>query len=182
MIFDASSSIFVENFDKQFIFAKRLTRNFNIGPNDVRFGGVVFSRKTEILFNLKDHDTHEGLSRALTGVKYMNSSTYTHEAFNLILNSQLFSVEKGGRDNIPNIALLFTDGNPTLKDKAIDAAQALKNSGVLIVSVGIGKDLDMALLKQMSSSPDDAIEASNYDMLDYIEKRLSELLCKTSSG
>nr|ABR68008.1 matrilin-like 85 kDa protein [Ambigolimax valentianus] len=182
MLFDASNSILLENFDKQFIFAKRLIKNFKIGSNDVRFGGVVFSQKTQLLFNLKDHDDFDGLSKGLTNVKYLDSSTKTDEAFNLVVNDKMFSVEKGGRVSAPDIVLLFTDGNPTSPTKTITSADTVKKNGISIISLAIGKDLDMDILRTISSKPEFAIEATNYDMLDYVEKKLAQLLCKESKS
>ncbi|CAG5132276.1 unnamed protein product, partial [Candidula unifasciata] len=93
LVFDASNSIGVENFHKQFDFAKRLAAHFKIGPNDVRFGGVLFSRYAEVLFNLKDNDNIEGVN-------------------NLITSDQLFSSAKGGRANAKDVVVVFTDGDP----------------------------------------------------------------------
>lgn len=63
LIFDASSSIGAEHYDKQFQFAKRMISNFYIGATGVRFGSLVFSRFTKVLFNLKDHDNVESLNK-----------------------------------------------------------------------------------------------------------------------
>ncbi|BFZ06511.1 hypothetical protein BsWGS_09550 [Bradybaena similaris] len=181
-MFDSSSSIEASQYDKQFQFAKRMVSNFNIGETGVRFGGLVFSRFTKVLFNLKDHETVESLNKALSNVEFMASSTYTHEAFETVDNQQLFGSAKGGRSDAPDVLVVFTDGDPTFVDKAIEASKKLKDKGVLIIGVGIGKGLKMSVLQQISSTPDDALEASSYETLDYIEKRLTKLLCDLSKS
>ena len=63
----------------------------------------------------------------------------------------------GDRPNVPNVAIILTDGKPTGGEVgealAKKEAQMLRDSGVRIISIGVTRQISEALLKDMSSPP-----------------------------
>ena len=43
----------------------------------------------------------------------MDSSTWTSKALDLIMNQKMFATENGGRDDVVDIVVVFTDGRST---------------------------------------------------------------------
>jgi len=51
-VIDASSSVGLKNFRKFKKFVENISKNFVIGPKNVRVGAVVFSSRPELAFGL----------------------------------------------------------------------------------------------------------------------------------
>ena len=62
------------------------------------------------------------------------------------------------------VAIIVTDGDPNSKPNALNYANKLKRSGVRIVSIGVGRYVDMNFIRQMSS-PDSAYEIDTMSKL-----------------
>ena len=78
------------------------------------------------------------------------------------------------KETKPSLLVLATDGGPTAKNghpnkgltaKTLNYGIELKNKGVRIVAIGIGKDSHVDFLKKLSSSPKDYFFASSSDKL-----------------
>lgn len=63
VVFDASQSIGETHYAKQFDFCKKFIKNFALGPNDVRFGAVLFSRTVELLFTLDSYNNYSSIDK-----------------------------------------------------------------------------------------------------------------------
>lgn len=60
--------------------------------------------------------------------------------------------DKSARPGVPNIAIVITDGKS--RDDIDDPAQTLRDSGVTVISIGIGKNYDLKELEKMATDPD----------------------------
>ena len=58
------------------------------------------------------------------------------------------------RDDADKIAVIITDGKSTIdEENTITSAEAARNEGIKIFSIGVGNDTDETELKEMSSLP-----------------------------
>ncbi|XP_012942445.2 collagen alpha-1(XX) chain [Aplysia californica] len=175
---DSSGSI-NRNYDRQLDFAANLTQNFDLGPDDVRFGGVIFSDTAEKLFDLKDYSDHENLSQAIKKAKYMGKMTSTDLALTMVAHG-MFEKVNGGRDNARKIVIVMTDGESTFRDKTKTAADKLKKQGVTIISIGIA-DAKEQELKDIASGPDDVFQVAGFSALDRIANTVADRTCHDST-
>ena len=81
------------------------------------------------------------------------------------------------------VLVLFTDGKATAPDPdpnahARDAALAAKNAGITIFTIGLGEDLDQALLSEIASSPDRTYTALDTRALDQIYRSITSAICE----
>lgn len=86
---DKSSSLgSVANFDKELSFIARFVDGFNIGqgPRDVRVGVISFSTDAQLEFGLSSYDDKSSLLNALLNIDFSLGNTYTHKAFEVLLN------------------------------------------------------------------------------------------------
>lgn len=93
-IVDKSSSLgSVANFDKELSFIARFVEGFTIGQGseDVRIGVISFSTDARLEFGLAAHGDKRSLQDALLNIEYSLGNTYTHKAFEILLD-QGFSV------------------------------------------------------------------------------------------
>ena len=86
---DKSSSLGSQaNFDKELSFIARFVEGFNIGqgPKDVRVGVISFSTEAKLEFGLASYGDKRSLQNALLGIEFSLGNTYTHKAFDILLN------------------------------------------------------------------------------------------------
>ncbi|KAH9505515.1 hypothetical protein Btru_057486 [Bulinus truncatus] len=180
-IIDGSTSIGNRKWKNQTQFAASVTQYFSVDPN-VRFGAVVFHKYAEKKFDLKDHYDHESLSNAILNISYPNIwGTNTDKALEFVHNESMFGPQAGGREDVPNIALLMTDGMSSNMSKTIAAANALKaRDNVTIIAVGIGKEVNKEELSGVASRPELAFYSQDYTLLDYISNELVAVTCETA--
>ena len=94
-------------------------------------------------------------------IRYLNQSTNTEEAF-IVAREQCFNFANGDRQNIQNLAIIISDGRPEPfpVPAAVAAAQALKDTGAIVLAIGVTSRIDKTFLQDISSPPQ--IENQNY--------------------
>ena len=68
------------------------------------------------------------------------------------MRQQVFGME-GDRSNVSNVAIIITDGKPTDPSTVQAAIDAVHDSGITTLAVGVTDQVDEATLKQLSSPP-----------------------------
>uniref|UniRef100_K1PE28 Collagen alpha-1(XII) chain n=1 Tax=Magallana gigas TaxID=29159 RepID=K1PE28_MAGGI len=151
---DKSSSLgSVANFDKELSFIARFVDGFNIGqgPRDVRVGVISFSTDAQLEFGLSSYDDKSSLLNALLNIDFSLGNTYTHKAFEVLLN-QGFSTSTRP-STVPRVGVIMTDGQSTNPYKLEDIIMKVKLKGIEIFSIGFGS-VDVTELNMMATVPD----------------------------
>ena len=177
-----------DNYDLQLEFLANLVRAFSIGPDATRVGAVIFSEEVILEFTLSQYDNTDSIIQALLASPYLGQTTNTPEALR-ITRTQCFSRANGDRPDVENLAIVVTDGLPFPPDRrtpALDAARALRNAGVAIISVGITDAIDREFLQEMSSPPQlegqNFFTATGFGALNEIRRNVVEGTCQTIEG
>ncbi|XP_059175665.1 collagen alpha-1(XII) chain-like [Physella acuta] len=175
---DASTSIGANNWIYQTQMAANITKYFDVQQNRVRFAAITFNRIPVKEFDLKDYTSQKSLEKALLAIPYPGiEGTRTDLALALITDKNMFGTEAGGRDGIPHLVIVMTDGYATEDKKALEEATKLKVKGTLILTVGISQDISQSELEGMASSKDNVIKATSYSLLDYSMHALVKRTC-----
>ena len=95
------------------------------------------------------HYTQAELIATVEGIKYPGGGTNTGKALSKAKDA-LF--DKSARAGTPNIAVVITDGRS--QDNIGAPSQKLRDSGVTVISVGIGTNYDLEQLREMATDPD----------------------------
>ncbi len=99
----------------------------------------------------------------------------THFDKPLIEALSMFNTRNGGREKVPNVLILFTDGNSNVEFE--ESANELKRTGTTVIVVGIGKyPKDNQL--QSIASPGYVLRVKSFKELGDIAGRLASLACK----
>ena len=193
-IVDSSASIRDSNvgsydhWQLQLNFIIDLVDLFDIAPNASRVGLVVFSDDVQLVFSLDTYTDADSLKAAILNTPFLGQQTNTPGAFRMA-REQCFSVARGDRPGIQNLAIFISDGQPFPHNRhnlAIEEAQLLKNSGTILLAVGITQTIDLEFLKIVSSSPQ--IEGENYfrapdfSALGAIKRSVGEGTCEIVAG
>ncbi len=177
-----------DNYELQLDFLANLVRAFTIGPDDTRVGAIVFSEQVILQFPLSQYDSAQDITQAILAIPYLGQTTNTPEAL-LQTRTQCFSQANGDRPNVPNLAIVVTDGVPfpdSRRDPALEEARNLRNARVTVISIGITDNIDVDFLREMSSPPQ--IEGQNYftatdfTALNEIQRTVVEGTCTSVEG
>merc|ERR1712083_101457 len=146
-----------------------------------RVGLVRFSNIGESRFFLDTYSTKQEIRSAILSLPYVGGNTNTSGGLRELTNNQ-FSSAHGDREDVPNVAIVLTDGISTRdNDRTIADAEAARRDGIDIISIGITTDADEKELREMSSEPQ--IEGKNYfktasfQVLDEITSTILEETC-----
>ena len=199
-IVDASRSIISSNppdlshnnWELQLEFLILLLNLFEIGPNATRVGVVVFSEDVQLAFPLNAYTDAESVKRAIHNINFLGQQTNTAEALK-VTREQCFNVANGDRSNIHNLAIMITDGIPESNfhirmPETLNEAEALKESGAIVLTIGVTDDIDRQFLDAISSSSSLQINTQmsfyveDFTLLGTIRRRVGDAICSSITG
>ncbi|XP_078019623.1 matrilin-1-like [Epinephelus lanceolatus] len=151
LLVDTSSSVSNPDFDIIKSFIKRLVNVFDIGPDRVQIGLVLYAGDPQTECDLKTYQTKYSLLEAIDRVTRLHGDTYTGKALDYILHNS-FKPNVGMRADSQKIAVLITDGKST--DIAHIPSQNLKDAGIEVYAIGLN-DADKNELRSIASDPDE---------------------------
>lgn len=178
---DQSTSINTQkNFNLELDFVGKVLKTFDVGVEETRVGAVVFSDEAERVLDLKEGVSKDAALERVKNITWGKGNTFMDKAFAKMREG--FSKENGGRPGqVPQIAVLLTDGVATDPYKAVEEAKKLKSLGVEVFTIGV-KDAKMSELNALSSDPQSqhVFDVDSLEGLSSIVSRLSKSVC--SSG
>jgi len=88
-------------------------------------------------FYLTNFTDVTSLQSAIKRMPFLNGHTNTTGGLRL-MRTEIFNPANGDRENVPNVAILITDGAPTKEVDGLDEEVArIKRDGVIILGVGV---------------------------------------------
>ncbi|CAC5397052.1 COL6A [Mytilus coruscus] len=180
-VLDQSSSIKTyENFQKELEFVREVIDRLEIGPTKAQVGLMKFSTDVNTEFHLGDHTTKTELVNALSMVKWDGGDTYTDKAINMLIDRG-FNKVFGARENVPQIAIILTDGGSTKASLTKAAIDRLKTTDIISFAIGVGENKTEKMLEELTniaSSADHFFDVDSLDRLVDIRKNLVNVLCE----
>ncbi|KAM9308135.1 collagen alpha-6(VI) chain [Gastrophryne carolinensis] len=169
---DSSWSIGLDNFNKMKTFMKSLVNKTEVGPDRVQFGIVQFSDTPMEVLQLSKNGTKDIIYNAIDNMNHIAQNTFTGKALTFV--NQYFKEEKGARPKIKKFLILITDGEA--QDEVKAPAEALRNSGVIVLSVGIF-NANKSQLLEISGKVEHVRYLETFDKLDTVEEALIFGIC-----
>ena len=81
--------------------------------------------------------------------------------------------------HVPQICLIFTDGDATDKANVPSASKAWSDDGVTVFAIGIGRGISHEGLKAIAGAEERALEVDNFEAISKIATSLLKKVCKT---
>ena len=177
-VLDSSASIHKEQFQQQLQFVEDVVDQFPISTNEIRVGLLTYSYHVYPAFNLSTFNSITSLKRGIQRAKYAGQGTFTAQAI-AYTREIMFSNKSGGRQNVPEIMIIITDGISENQTATISEAKTAKLKGIKIIVVGIGNGVDKTELQTISSDPSSKfmINVNSYGKLDTIIDMLAGKAC-----
>ena len=166
-VVDASTSVTEANFLLVKDFMIDFLSGASIEDGSVRVGVITYSTADHLQFHLNAHSNKMSLLRAVDNIPYQYGSTNTADAL-LTMRTEMYTPENGDRPDVPNVALVITDGVSNINyRRTIPEAEEARAQGIHIYSIGIGLT-DTRELDAMASKP---VEENRYSVQEFSELR-----------
>lgn len=174
-ILDSSGSVGSNNFQKTKEFFKTVVGEFQIGSNNVRMASVTFGTSIHDSFEFGLYNSASSLKQRISNIPYDSSGgTQTHLALKHAREKSFLDARSG----ISKIAVVMTDGKSDNRAETLDEASQLRNSGVIIFSVGVGDGVDRSELEGMASRYSYVFDVATFNALDSIRDMLTKTVCE----
>ncbi|XP_028392832.1 von Willebrand factor A domain-containing protein 2-like [Dendronephthya gigantea] len=180
MVLDESGSIGAANFVIIKGFVADVISRFSVSPYGAHFAAVKYSSSPREVFSLTKYTNAAQLQTAVRNINYQGGGTYTGKALDYV-RQNIFGQAQDRKD-APNVLVIFTDGQSSDHNRAVQAAAQLKGSGVAILCVAIGDGAtNPTLLQQLGdlASKPGYVFKSNVAALDTIKNELVREICKS---
>ena len=183
-VLDTSNSIRPQNWPFMINFTASIARFLDIGLNDSLIGMILFGRRANIHFNVRQYLDQDSLVEAILGTEYNASiGTRTWRALNLLRESSLPNGTMMLREGFPHIAVVITDGRSENHNLTNIAAQRLHDANIFDQTFGVGignnRRINRGELRQIASDPSLAYFLNNFEESLFIElqQNISQQVC-----
>ena len=106
---------------------------------------LFVGNKATLNFYLSNFTDVHSLTNAIRKIAYGNDNTNTTGGLRL-MRTAIFSAANGDRPDIPNVAILITDGIPTREVPELPAeVKRIKDLGIRIVGVGVTNEVSQCV-------------------------------------
>ena len=156
--------------------SQRLVRDIDSNGDNVRIGVLVFSTEAKVEFHLNAYKNKDDIIHAISQIEYIYGMTNTADALKL-MRKEMFLPSNGDRPDIPNLAIIITDGESTVnQNSTIPEANRARAQGIQIYAIGIGLSAT-AELDAIAGKPANRYFIDNFDELDEKMERIYKNIC-----
>lgn len=167
----------VETYYDQYItFVRKVISNLELDQDRSRVGVLTYGSHTTIQFDLR---TYRDKREILNAISFHpnRGRTNTQEALH-VMNTEMFTMRHGDRDEVQNVAILLTDGYSNVNPmNTIPEAMKAKEDGIAIYVVAVGENVDMKEVTDIAGQVNAPSEYYVYPLLQVAEtERTADLL------
>lgn len=176
-IIDSSGSIGRTNYKKQKNFVKEVAKTFGLSPNGSRAAMVLYSNSASVKARFGQYTDPKEFDGAVDSLPYERGLTRIDKALDLTARD-VFAQSRSG---VPKIAMLITDGTQTAAADAKglrEASEPLRQAGVRVLAVGVGKGVDREELRLVTESDEDVVVAADFEDLLLKLSNLTSQACR----
>ncbi|XP_056386127.1 von Willebrand factor A domain-containing protein 2 [Hyla sarda] len=178
LVMDASSAVGPENFLRVLNFLTMVSLQFDINRDVTQVALVTYGSQPLTVFGLDAHETSSSLLHAINRVQYRGGPPSTGGALLHVYN-EVMTIQKGARPGVKKAVVLVTDGRGS-EDAAVPA-QKLRDNGISVFAVGIGK-IHRSLLLRIAGSENYLTHVPNHDALSQYEDAVVQSVCEEAKN
>lgn len=168
-LLDGSDSISDEEFNQQRHFIRRFIQLSDVGPDVIRVGLTVISSVIGDEVPLSFNSSKADLLHAVDSLTQPQEGSRTD--LGLIEMEQLFGVY--ARRGVPRIGVVLTDGRAKYIRATEAEARVVKDAGIFLIAVGVGRLIKFTELEKIASTKSNAY---SLDPLELSTKYLIETI------
>ncbi|XP_069574476.1 collagen alpha-6(VI) chain-like isoform X1 [Brachyistius frenatus] len=174
-LLDQSGSIIDPDYTIMKNFTMAVVNSFKVSKDLVRVGLAQFNDSFQKEFYLNQFYSETALFKHISEMHQAGGGTYIGAALDQVRGH--FEASRGCRrsEGISQNLVLITDGES--HDEVVDAAERLRDLGVEMFAIGIGKVHDMQLM-QITGTSDRMFTVENFNSLENIKTTVVDAICK----
>jgi collagen type VI alpha len=168
-----------KDFQNMKTFVKYIVSEIDITNGTSRVGVFTFNNQAKLEFDLNTYKTNADVIRAIDAIPQEFGNTNTAAALRAI-TQQGFTKSGGDRDNIPNVAVLITDGQANVDpDQMVPESKIVKKNGIYLYAFAI-KLRAYSEFKKITSLPSNrtAVFLPNFESLVSYSPSFMQTLCE----
>lgn len=160
-------------------YVRDVVRELEIAEDRIRVGVMTYSDDSYIHFNMNTYHSKEDVLQAIENIQWTRGKTNTADALRK-MRTQMFTDFSGDRLDVPNYAVVITDGESNVNDqRTIPEAIEARINGIHILAVVVGNNHRSLEIKGIASDPDEEniLNVDRFSMLETIKDRLVTAVC-----
>jgi len=165
---DASGSVQQSNFDITMEFLHAIVAGLPVAPDGVHVAGMMFHSKPLPQFLFDQGTTEADVNAALDAFVYPTDKLHG-TAIGLALDhitNTILQQSSGARPDSPTMVFILTDGKSQEPDAVVAAAaQRLRDTGAIIIALGITPAVDVQQLITIAGNPGQVILRDDFSQL-----------------
>ena len=177
-VLDSSTSVKDSDFETMLNVTSTMISTTSIDDGKVRIGLITYSTSVQVQFELNTYENQGDIIDAIRRVKQVRGDTNIADALN-VLRTRMFQANTGDRDEVENIAVIFTDANPNVNaQRTVPEANMTKVEGVRLVTIIIG-DEGTKDFEQVASEPlaTNKVMVEDFEDLNNSMEKLQSTIC-----
>jgi len=185
-LLDSSGSV-GRDYAKEQQFLKAFAASFGISEEGSHVGVIAFNDKAKHSIKMNQFTDASSLNEAVDAIPWMDGTTRIDRALELA-QEEMFAEVNGGRGgSVKKILVVITDGSQTHVAGSTDPTvitDAMRASGVEIVVVGVGSQVNRSQLDNMAGGDGRSYAVVSFDQLineQFIEKIAGQTCSKVTS-
>lgn len=143
-----------------------IVKELDVGEGKVHVGLATMSDNAHKELALKDGNNQAAIKKIVDALTWRSGMTHSHAALELI-NNEFFSKKGGQREKAAHVLVFITDGGSSDNKSTIQAADKLKKAGVLIIAVGVGKNVHEDELNQIATGKEFVVRVQNFQQVNF---------------
>lgn len=192
IIADTSGSISRKNFQLLQNFIRGLVDSFQVDEDYTHIAIIEYSTTASVQLHFNDLSgknlTRQNVKEKVQSMPHKRGYTYIDRALRMA-DRDVFTYAAGMRYNVDKVALVMTDGVQTVEKNSgksdteilTEASKPLKEKGVRIISLGIGKRVNRKSLEAISSGRD-VYSSRTFSELKTLVKKLKKGTCHATAA
>ena len=180
IVLDTSGSVHWERFDEKVKpFIKSIINQLEVAQDRTRVGVITWGDESFLRFPLNKYPAKQDVLQAIDALPFTDGRTNTASALKR-LHTEMFIPSAGDRSEVPNHALILTDGQSNVNAiNTLPEAILARKKGIHITVATIGNNPSMLEIKGIASDPDSAnvFKVDRYSQLPTLMSRLVGSVC-----
>ena len=180
-ILDSSADV-KDKYDAEKQLLKELAASFGVSPSGSKASVIAYSDVANINIKFTDNDNIQSFSDAVDKIPLMDSKNRIDKALELA-DKTMFTLSNGAKPDVVNVLVILTSGTESDDEDAVNPAsiaEEMIKSGVNIITVGIGENVNKDQLGAITGDESNIFMAASVDKLadPLLVKKINEHACE----
>ena len=146
---------------------KQVLDKLHISDTTTRVGFILYGKEARTALRLNTYRDATSLKRVIDSLRNSGDGNRVDKAFT-VAQTNLFLEENGARIGVPKTLIVLMNNKA---DKSLSsAAQNLKDSGVKVIVIGVGQQVNEEELKSVAGEKDVYVANQSEDIGKIVEK------------